>query len=204
MFGIEYLTVGAYQTDGDILCKACGERKGLPVSDSVSVAGIEESFERDGCDCDACGAEIVARPFPDVDKLRDALFDADGFTADVYDLVTFSSGYGVSLAGEESRLPERLVRERPDVLNTLAAYYIEVCRERSGVYFGAWRDGGNVYFDLTEVFYDCEQALEKAERRGQKAIYDYAAGESIFLQPILDAAEVAGIAAYVGKGLSEL
>lgn len=59
MFGIDYLTVGAYIVDGAVLCRACGEKRGLPTNDSVSVNEIENAFAHDGTFCDDCCAEVV-------------------------------------------------------------------------------------------------------------------------------------------------
>ncbi len=66
MFGPEYFTVGGYKIKseegewvGDVLCRACGEKAELLISDSVSVAELEEAFGEDGLWCDECGDEIV-------------------------------------------------------------------------------------------------------------------------------------------------
>lgn len=55
----EYFTVAGYITDGAVLCRDCGERQALPVSDQITVAQAESDFGSDGLYCDACMAEIV-------------------------------------------------------------------------------------------------------------------------------------------------
>ncbi len=59
MFGVEYITVGAYLTDGTLLCRECGERERLPADDSISIASLEQEWP-DGAWCDTCGRELPA------------------------------------------------------------------------------------------------------------------------------------------------
>lgn len=59
MFGPEYFTVAGYLTDGGILCRECGDKAGLPVSDQIMQSEFNSGWE-EGCYCDNCTAEIVA------------------------------------------------------------------------------------------------------------------------------------------------
>jgi hypothetical protein len=59
MFGLEYMTVGGYSTEGGILCRECGERQRLPLRDAVSVAQLRDDWP-EGLWCGECLAEIVS------------------------------------------------------------------------------------------------------------------------------------------------
>lgn len=62
MMGPEYFTVAGYLIDGDILCRACGEKAKLPASDQITEAQAYSEFQEDGLWCGKCGAEIVEPP----------------------------------------------------------------------------------------------------------------------------------------------
>jgi hypothetical protein len=62
MMGPEYFTVAAYITDGAIICRECGEMRGLPASDQLTKATVEADYQDDGLYCDGCTKEIVEEP----------------------------------------------------------------------------------------------------------------------------------------------
>ena len=49
-------------------------------------------------------------------------------------------------------------------------------------YFGAWKDGDNVYFDVSVRHADKQQALKSAREHNQLAIFDVKNLESIYLE----------------------
>lgn len=67
MFSSEYFTVAGYQTDGETLCRACGDKAGLPVSEQFTEAQAYSDYclDGEGLYCDQCSAEIVAPPEPE-------------------------------------------------------------------------------------------------------------------------------------------
>ena len=77
MFGPEYFTVVAYETEeGEILCRACGEKIKLPTSASISQASAWERFG-DGTSlwCDDC-RECIVEPDPPADaEVEEDVFD---------------------------------------------------------------------------------------------------------------------------------
>lgn len=88
-------------------------------------------------------------------------------------------GYCVSLAGFETRLS----LSNPSA-KMLFEYYLIVYAERArkaGAFVGLWIDKGILYFDLSRVFSDKKKALKEGAINAQKAIYDLAKGESIYL-----------------------
>lgn len=67
MMGPEYFTVAAYQTDGTILCRDCGEKQALPASAQLTQAQVWADFE-EGLYCDACSSEIVEPQTPEEEE----------------------------------------------------------------------------------------------------------------------------------------
>ena len=59
MLSIEQLTIVAYVTDGDILCRKCGEKQGLPTKDALCAYSAGEFADNDGLYCGDCSKEIV-------------------------------------------------------------------------------------------------------------------------------------------------
>ena len=57
MLSIEALTVIAYLGDGFIVCRACGEKRNMLISDSLCEYNLGEWSE--GCYCNDCDAEII-------------------------------------------------------------------------------------------------------------------------------------------------
>jgi hypothetical protein len=58
MLSLSQLTPVAYITDGAIVCIACGDKAGLPVSDQLLEYSLVSDFN-DGCWCNDCGKELV-------------------------------------------------------------------------------------------------------------------------------------------------
>jgi hypothetical protein len=48
--------------------------------------------------------------------------------------------------------------------------------------YGSWMDDGTIYIDAVDIFDDRDQAIEVGRLRGEKAIYDMAAGADIRLE----------------------
>ncbi len=114
-----------------------------------------------------------------ITMLRSRLLASGGFTADADGrLVNPAFGYAVSLAGYESRLPIHLLTD-PLLESVLVAYAQRA--EQTGALIGAWLDDGLAYFDLSEVVHSREYALSLARLRNQRAVYDFAAAASIYL-----------------------
>ena len=60
MLSIEQMTITAYLTDGDIVCRACGEKAGLPTKDALCDYTMQSEFSDEcGAYCGDCGKEIV-------------------------------------------------------------------------------------------------------------------------------------------------
>lgn len=94
MFGPEYFIVGAYkvcgdcptcgqpssdQWYGDLFCRECGEREGLPTSLSMSLAEIDDwNDEGHGLYCDKCSAEISPPGCHECGREADEDADAPG------------------------------------------------------------------------------------------------------------------------------
>ena len=187
MFGIEYLTVGGYIVDGGILCRDCGEKRNLPTGDSLSVATLEAEWP-DGLGCGDCGTEIVETSDPP--SLFTRLEDGNGFTVDLDGVDYDGQGFGISIPGMETRIPFSLLSD--ELLEDLQLTYCSVAwrigaeaeREngtRPELYFGAWVDEGVVYFDLTRIMEDRTAAILLGGVNGQRAIFDFATGQSIDL-----------------------
>ena len=67
MMGPEYFTVGAYISDGKIMCRECGEKENLPASDQITESELWSSFSdyasEGGLYC-FCGEELIAPEEP--------------------------------------------------------------------------------------------------------------------------------------------
>lgn len=93
------------------------------------------------------------------------------------ELLKPSSGYAVALPGYElvaRSVGVELVREAEAWLAGL---------EREGVQgeLGVWRDerDGAVYFDVSELVQDREEAVRLGRERGQLAVWDFASGSEV-------------------------
>ena len=83
MFGPEYFTVAGYLTDGAFLCRGCGDKAGLPVSDQIMQSEFNGGDWNDGCYCDDCGDEICAPyewmcPYCDTEHTGEEAADLEG------------------------------------------------------------------------------------------------------------------------------
>ena len=94
-----------------------------------------------------------------------------------------TAGYAVSVKGAEMRLPKVLPPESMLVqwLDFIALPIADLQEELSGrvAYFGVWRDGDHLYFDVSLLVGDLEEALKIGEDNGQKAVWDFARNESV-------------------------
>ncbi len=101
------------------------------------------------------------------------------------------SSYAVSLAGREREFASP--PSVPDLLDYIATNYQALVRPQH--YFGGWLDGGHYYLDCTVVVKDLDSALAMARANGQKAIYDLAEAETIYVRDLVP--ERPGLAAAV-------
>jgi hypothetical protein len=100
----------------------------------------------------------------------------DGFTMDAYgNIVRRTSGFVV--AGiTYCNLEELVVAGFRTIYGTvLDVSEIEWC-------FGYWKEAGHEYFEISYIFEEEFDAKEFARNFQQKAIYDFAAGKSIYLE----------------------
>lgn len=103
-----------------------------------------------------------------------------------------TSGYAVSRVGHEIRLPRQLVEHVSDGFGfkraELDATVFDAVIARASfvafpaAYVGAWLDGDSVVFDVTDVYADFVDALDRAFDRGQKAIFSFAENCEVFVQ----------------------
>lgn len=88
---------------------------------------------------------------------------------------TFKRGYMVSLKGYELQTTADALDKR-----TLERYQ-KIASEKNG-FIGLWLDKGVLYVDISKCVMQLHDALNIAKQNEQKAIYDNAKGESIYLQ----------------------
>lgn len=93
-----------------------------------------------------------------------------------------TTGYYVALGGHEARFSEELLEKAGGIYIVESIFAGVVSQLGEGTYLGAWRNGGYVYFDVSQHIEDREIALEEAKVRGQLAIWDVALGTEVFLQ----------------------
>jgi hypothetical protein len=98
-----------------------------------------------------------------------------GFTVRDGNLIRPTSGYAVSIKGWETRVPRALLS---------LPLFTAIVKSYQGLTFGAWIDDGIVYFDRSFIYADRQAAIDVGHANGQKAIYDFAAGESIYLEEV--------------------
>jgi hypothetical protein len=88
------------------------------------------------------------------------------------------TGYFVSLTNLYIDKLEKL----PNLVNFIQ--YKAAAMHLSHFYYGGWTDSktGKIYFDLSIRVKSLKKALELAAEYGQAAIYDIAAGDSIYVK----------------------
>jgi len=72
------------------------------------------------------------------------------------------------------------VKARKDVRDWLASN-IDEDNYPAFPFVGSWKDNGGVFFDFCNIYESIDDALNLARARKEIAIYDLAAGESIFV-----------------------
>lgn len=109
------------------------------------------------------------------------LRSAGGFTlrADNGDSAP-SSGYVVSLSGNEVTIPENTLQPAD-----IVEYFVNRSTIRD--YFGGWIDNGLTYLDVSVIIPSLESAIQLAKENSQIAIYDLSAGRSIKLETVAHA-----------------
>jgi len=106
-----------------------------------------------------------------------------GFSLDV-DGNSPVSGYMVSIQGCETIVP--LNELTGEVLANITLNYVAKIREEQKVYsgklyFGAWVEGSDVYFDISENVANIKDAFKLGLERNQLAIFDVAKSAVVYL-----------------------
>jgi len=116
--------------------------------------------------------------------LADALSVPDaGFSITVEDCADVRAGYAVSIFPQwEWRIAGPVAPE--DIARYVATLGSELVRPE--LVFGGWRnpENGAAYLDVSIVVPDHRQALALARANTQAAIWDFAAGASIAIEPV--------------------
>lgn len=128
--------------------------------------------------------------------MRDKLKHDKDFTLRVADNTPAVSGYAIGLGRVGARAITIPSSSTPDaVLNACFEAFVQnvpllVDGEgaRAGACLGGWDDGEKIVLEPSEVVADRKMALAIAAERGEEAIYDLAAGETIYVS---DAASLA-------------
>ena len=69
----------------------------------------------------------------------------------------------------------------PELIDQVIKHYGDKLN-RDRVFLGIWKEAGKVYFDLSEVVTDKDQAIELGKERNQLAIFDFSSLEVIDLK----------------------
>jgi hypothetical protein len=88
-----------------------------------------------------------------------------------------TDGFAVSVEGHEMKIPASRFDE-----TDVAQFWRErkaLLDQDPSLKVGSWRDGDDVYLDLTKIVQEKDTALRVGQFNGQRAIYDRAAGENI-------------------------
>lgn len=129
----------------------------------------------------------------DVDVILQELKQTSGATYDIHkhELVHDTTGYGVALSGYERDIPNFSMCRNMLLSHILIylfgatskRYYpvLSVLKDKPTLKLGLWLDSGNLYFDVTENIPDLQTALVEAANRKQKAIWDCANKQVIYI-----------------------
>jgi len=93
----------------------------------------------------------------------------------------YAVGGSPDLAGVKT---ERIIEgrvKRADVVSFIDTH--RALLETPNKYVGGWVDAGKTFLDVSEIHNDRESSLALAEKRGEIAIYDLKANESIYTRP---------------------
>lgn len=103
----------------------------------------------------------------------------DGTYAVVQGVTPPTTGYVVALADRGFKLDKGEATD--SFVLAIWAWVKKVQRRASyeSCFVGAWTHEGDLYLDVVKIFQDKALALELAERTGELAIYDLAAGAEI-------------------------
>jgi hypothetical protein len=101
-------------------------------------------------------------------------------------IAAFFTGYGVGGAVAGSPV----VMFRPKSVTRMAEHLADFAhqyREKLGDeypmrYIGTWCHEGRVYLDVSDILFDRDEALGLARERGEKAIFEYATGRTIYVE----------------------
>lgn len=98
--------------------------------------------------------------------------------------VSFPNGYAVSVSGFETvtQLEGMSARNFVNLANDLVKK-VDGLADPTTHYVGTWVDDGKLYIDLSVHVEDRDEAIVKAEKAEQLAIWDFALGESVTLVP---------------------
>jgi hypothetical protein len=90
------------------------------------------------------------------------------------------SGYGVG--GVEPGTEMYVEQFTPQSVQSFMREH-EATLSQPGMHVGTWVEDGKVYLDISQVVPDMDDALKLAAQRGEKAIYSFASGDSIYVVP---------------------
>lgn len=80
-------------------------------------------------------------------------------------------GYAVALSQDtEIIIDDELFI--PELIQAVTRKYAEQLK-KNNVFLGIWKDNGKIYFDLSEIIEDFQEAIEKGNNRNQLAIFDF-------------------------------
>ncbi len=111
----------------------------------------------------------------------DLIKENGGFTLNK-DLQAKQDGFACAISGHEVVFDMDSVQEL-DIVEYISSKK-ELAKKNSNLCFGSWLDNetNKLYLDLSEVIDDKKQALKKAYKRNQLAIFDLNTFESIYLK----------------------
>lgn len=133
------------------------------------------------------------------------VLDNEGATVSVVAKPDPTSGYVVANGRDETTsdldgTPDTIARE---TVARLIGAYVESHRSalaQTGAYLGAWVDDGYLVLDVVNVLPERNVALNLARERGERAIFDLSAGETLwthkfftvagpYARPLLDSSD---------------
>lgn len=92
-----------------------------------------------------------------------------------------NKGFAVSIPGHELKIPVSEF-DQNDVVRFWQDKQAWLSKDKN-LRVGSWRDGDNVYLDLTKIYGNRANALKAGQEGAQQAIYDRAAGAAIDVPP---------------------
>ncbi len=113
-------------------------------------------------------------------KLYLNILNEGGSTYDTKNDMFISNGYAVSIHKEY----EEVVNIDDFTTLTILKYYeknYKVFKNDPNAYFGFWIDGNKVYLDISNVYFDFNEAVALGKENKQLAIYDLSKNEDIRL-----------------------